>query len=238
MTASSASSPVDELGPHPAALPQRLVAEAVGTAFLLAVVVGSGIMAKDLFPQSDGLALLANAIATGGGLIALILTFGSISGAHFNPVVTLVDAGSGGMRWGDVPAYVVAQVVGAIGGVFAAHTMFERALLQTSHHARSGGALLFSELVATFGLIAVISSVARRRPDGVPYAVGAYITAAYGCTPSTSFANPAVTIARTMTDTFAGIRPADAPGFIGAQLVGAVAAAGLMRWLLSPGAAR
>jgi glycerol uptake facilitator-like aquaporin len=229
---------VDEAGPRPATLSRRLVSETLGTAFLLAVVVGSGIMAKDLFPESDGLALLANAIATGGGLIALILTFGSISGAHFNPVVTLIDASSGGMRWADVPAYIVAQVVGAIGGVFAAHAMFERALFQTSHHVRSGGALLFSEFVATFGLIAVIWSVARRRPDGVPYAVGAYITAAYWFTPSTSFANPAVTIARTITDTFAGIRPADAPGFIGAQLVGAFAAAGLMRWLLAPGGKR
>ncbi|HTJ47318.1 MAG TPA: MIP/aquaporin family protein [Kofleriaceae bacterium] len=235
MTASTASSPVDELGPHPAALPKRLVAEAIGTAFLLAVVVGSGIMAKELFRDSDGLALLANAIATGGGLVALILTFGSISGAHFNPVVTIIDATSGGLRWTDVPAYIGAQLAGAIAGVFAAHAMFERAVLETSHHARAGGALLFSEFVATFGLIAVISSVARRRPEGVPYAVGAYITAAYWFTPSTSFANPAVTIARTMTDTFAGIRPADAPGFIGAQVVGAFAAAGLMRWLLSGG---
>jgi glycerol uptake facilitator-like aquaporin len=232
------ASPVDEVGPHPAPMSRRLVAEALGTAFLLAVVVGSGIMGKTLFPESDGLALLANAIATGCGLVALILTFGSISGAHFNPVVTLIDASSGGMRWADVPAYIVAQVVGAIGGVLAAHAMFERALLQTSHHVRSGGALLFSEFVATFGLIAVIWSVARRRPDGVPYAVGAYITAAYWFTPSTSFANPAVTIARTMTDTFAGIRPADAPGFTVAQVVGAFAAAGLMRWLLSPGGRR
>ena len=230
MTSSNPVTPVD--------LGKRLAAEALGTAFLLAVVVGSGIMGHTLVPTSDGLALLANAIATGAGLVALILTFGSVSGAHLNPVVTLVDAGSGGLRWADVPGYVAAQIAGAIGGVIAAHAMFERALIQTSHHARSGGALLFSEFVATFGLVAVIWSVARRRPEGVPYAVGAYITAAYWFTPSTSFANPAVTIARTLTDTFAGIRPADAPGFIVAQLAGALAAAALMRWLLSSGGAR
>jgi glycerol uptake facilitator-like aquaporin len=232
----SAAAPTDEIGPHPASLSRRVAAEALGTAFLLAVVVGSGIMGQALFPASDGLALLANAIATGGGLVALILTFGSVSGAHFNPVVTLVDASAGGMSWRDVPAYLVAQVIGALAGVLAAHTMFEKALIQTSRHARNGGAQLFSELVATFGLIAVIWSVARRRPDGVPYAVGAYITAAYWFTPSTSFANPAVTVARSLTDTFAGIRPVDVPGFVVAQIVGAFAAAVVMRWILSPGA--
>jgi glycerol uptake facilitator-like aquaporin len=210
----------------------------LGTAFLLAVVVGSGIMGQSLFPSSDGLALLANAIATGGGLVALILTFGSVSGAHFNPVVTIIDASAGGMAWRDVPAYIAAQIVGAIAGVLGAHTMFEKTLFEVSHHVRSGGAQLFSEFVATFGLIAVIWSVARRRPDGVPYAVGAYITAAYWFTPSTSFANPAVTLARSFTDTFAGIRPADMPAFIVVQVVGAFAAATVMRWLLSGGAQR
>jgi glycerol uptake facilitator-like aquaporin len=229
------SSPTDEIGPHPAPLSRRLAAEALGTAFLLAVVVGSGIMAQGLFPTSDGLALLANAIATGGGLVALILTFGSVSGAHFNPVVTLIDASAGGMAWRDVPPYVAAQVVGALAGVVAAHAMFEKAWFEVSHHVRSGGAQLFSEFVATFGLIAVIWSVARRRPEGVPYAVGSYIVAAYWFTPSTSFANPAVTLARSFTDTFAGIRPADMPAFIGAQLVGAFAAAAVMRWLLAAG---
>jgi glycerol uptake facilitator-like aquaporin len=234
----SAAAPTDEIGPHPALLSRRMAAEALGTAFLLAVVVGSGIMAQGLFPTSDGLALLANAIATGCGLVALILTFGSVSGAHFNPVVTLIDASAGGMAWRDVPAYLAAQVAGATAGVLGAHVMFEKALFETSHHVRSGGAQLFSEFVATFGLIAVIWSVARRRPEGVPYAVGAYITAAYWFTPSTSFANPAVTIARALTDTFAGIRPVDVPGFIVAQVVGAFAAAAVMRWMLSPGAKR
>jgi glycerol uptake facilitator-like aquaporin len=240
MIASPASeaAPTDEIGPHPAPRSRRVAAEALGTAFLLAVVVGSGIMAQDLFPGSAGLALLANAIATGAGLVALILTFGSVSGAHFNPVVTLVDASAGGLAWRDVPAYVAAQTAGACAGVLGAHVMFEKALLETSRHVRSGGAQLFSELVATFGLIAVIWSVARRRPAGVPYAVGAYITAAYWFTPSTSFANPAVTIARSLTDTFAGIRPVDVPGFVVAQLVGAFAAAVTMRWILSPGTRR
>lgn len=240
MTTSTAAvaAPTDEIGPHPAPLSRRVAAEALGTAFLLAVVVGSGIMGQGLFPASDGLALLANAIATGGGLVALILTFGSISGAHFNPVVTVVDAHAGGLAWRDVPAYVAAQVVGAVAGVLGAHAMFGRAVFETSHHARSGGALVFSELVATFGLIAVIWSVARRRPESVAYAVGAYITAAYWFTPSTSFANPAVTIARAFTDTFAGIRLVDVPAFVGAQLVGALAAAVAMRWILSPGGKR
>ena len=234
----SAAAPTDEIGPRPAPLSRRVAAEALGTAFLLAVVVGSGILGQRLFPASDGLALLANAIATGGGLVALILTFGSVSGAHFNPVVTLVDARAGGLAWRDVPAYVAAQVVGALAGVLAAHAMFDKALFQTSSHVRAGGAQIFSEVVATFGLIAVIWSVARRRPEGVPYAVGAYITAAYWFTPSTSFANPAVTIARAFTDTFAGIRPVDVPGFIAAQVVGAFAAAAVMRWILSERAER
>jgi glycerol uptake facilitator-like aquaporin len=212
-------------------LGRRAIAEAIGTALLLAVVVGSGIMAQRLFRDSDGLALLANALATGGGLVALILTFGGISGAHFNPVVTIFDAASGGRPWREVLPYVAAQTLGGVVGVFATHAMFDLPVLETSQHVRSGARLMLSEFIATFGLIAVIWGVARKRPDAVPYAVAGYITAAYWFTPSTSFANPAVTVARALTDTFAGIRPVDAPGFIVAQLVGAACAAALMRWL-------
>jgi len=208
-----------------------VVAEAVGTAMLLAVVVGSGIMAQGLFPDSVGLALLANALATGGGLVALILTFGGISGAHFNPVVTIFDAASGGRPWRDVPPYVIAQIVGGIVGVLATHAMFDHQILEVSLKVRSGTPLMFSEFVATFGLIAVIWGVAKKRPDAVSYAVAGYITSAYWFTPSTSFANPAVTIARSLTDSFAGIRPNDVPGFIVAQLIGGAAAATLLRWL-------
>jgi glycerol uptake facilitator-like aquaporin len=218
---------------RPILLRRRLVAEAVGSALLLAIVVGSGIMAKNLFKDNDGLALLANAIATGGGLVALILTFGGISGAHFNPVVTMFDAASGGRPWREVPRYAIAQTVGGVVGVLATHAMFDIPVIQTSHHVRSGAPLMFSEFIATFGLIAVIWGVVRKRPDAVAYAVGGYITAAYWFTPSTSFANPAVTIARSLTDTFAGIRPSDAPAFIAAQLAGAACAAVLMRWLHS-----
>jgi glycerol uptake facilitator-like aquaporin len=213
-------------------LGRRAVAEALGTALLLATVVGSGIMAEDLAGPSRGLALLANTLATGAALVALILTFGSISGAHFNPVVTVADASQGGLPWRDVPAYVAAQVAGAFAGVAAAHVMFDKPLLFASQHVRSGPSQLASEFVATFGLLAVIWGTSRRRPEAVPWAVGGYITAAYWFTASTSFANPAVTLARSASDTFAGIRPADAPGFIVAQCVGAAAATVLFRWLL------
>ena len=216
---------------QPIHIGRRVVAEAVGTALLLAVVVGSGIMAQNLFPDSIGLALLANALATGAGLVALILTFSGTSGAHFNPVVTIFDAASGGRPWRDVPPYVGAQLIGGVVGVLATHVMFDVKVLELSQHARAGVPLMFSEFVATFGLIAVIWGVAKKHPTAVPYAVGGYITAAYWFTPSTSFANPAVTIARCLTDTFAGIRPSDAPGFIAAQIVGAGCAAALMRWL-------
>lgn len=212
---------------------RKLVAEALGTALLLATVVGSGIMGERLAGGNVAIALLANTIATGAGLVALILTFGPISGAHFNPAVTLADASQGGLAWREVPGYLVAQVLGAFAGVAVAHFMFEEpALFFASKHVRSGTSQLVSEFVATFGLLAVIWGCARRRPGLVPFAVGAYITAAYWFTSSTSFANPAVTLARAASDTFAGIRPADAPGFVLAQLAGAGASTALFRWLV------
>ncbi|HYP02617.1 MAG TPA: aquaporin [Pyrinomonadaceae bacterium] len=214
-----------------ATLARRATAEAVGTAFLLAAVVGSGIMGERLAGGNVALALLANTLATGAALVALILTFGHISGAHFNPAVTLADASQGGLRWRDVPAYLAAQLAGALAGVAAAHLMFGEPLFTASRHAREGGAQVFSEALATFGLMSVIWGCARTRSQAAPYAVAAYITAAYWFTSSTSFANPAVTLARSFTDTFAGIRPADAPLFIAAQLAGAAAATLLFRWL-------
>ena len=213
-------------------LARRAAAEAVGTGLLLAAVVGSGIMGERLAGGNVGLALLANTIATGAALVALILTFGPISGAHFNPAVTLAEAWGGGRPWREAPVYLGAQVLGAFAGVAAAHVMFSAPLFFASHHSRSGGAQLFSEFVATFGLLAVIQGCARARPADVAYAVGAYISAAYWFTASTSFANPAVTLARSASDTFAGIHPADAPGFIAAQLAGAAAATLVFRWLL------
>lgn len=219
---------------EPVSLARRLVAETVGTALLLATVVGSGIMAERLAGGNVALALLANTLATGAALVALILTFGCVSGAHFNPAVTLADASQGGLPWTMVPGYLAAQVVGALAGVAAAHVMFELPLFFASQKVRAGGAQLFSEFVATFGLLAVIWGCGRLRAPAIPYAVGGYITAAYWFTASTSFANPAVTIARSASDTFAGIRPADAPGFIVAQLVGAAAATALFAWLVPP----
>src|SRR5437868_3268334 len=215
----------------------RSVGELLGTALLVAAVVGSGIMAERLSGGNIALALLANTLATGAALVALILTFGPISGAHFNPAVTLADAFLGGLRWLDVPAYLAAQLVGAFAGVAAAHLMFGEPISFASRHARAGGAQVFSEFVATFGLLAVIWGCARLNAARVPFAVAAYITAAYWFTASTSFANPAVTLARSASDTFAGIRPADAPAFIAAQLAGAGAATSLFRWLTpGPGA--
>ena len=214
-------------------LARRMVAEAVGTAMLLAAVVGSGIMGERLAGGNVGIALLANTIATGAALIALILTFGPISGAHFNPAVTLADASQGGLAWRDVPAYIIAQVLGALIGVACANVMFELPVFFASRHARTGSAQFFSEFVATFGLLAVIwGCVRRQRPAVIAFAVAAYIAAAYWFTASTSFANPAVTLARSMSDTFAGIRPTDVPGFIAAQLLGATAATLLFRWLI------
>ena len=213
-------------------LSRRVVAEGLGTAGLLAAVVGSGIMGQQLAGGNLALALLANTLATGAMLVTLIFTFGPISGAHFNPAVTLADASQGGLNWREVPAYLAAQVLGALLGVGAAHLMFGQALLQVSRHARAGGGQLLSEFIATFGLLCVIWGCARLRAAAVPVAVGLYITGAYWFTASTSFANPAVTLARAFTDTFAGIRPLDAPGFIVAQLLGAFAATALFRWLV------
>ncbi len=213
-------------------LARRLAAEGVGTALLLAAVVGSGIMGERLAGGNVAIALLANTIATGATLVALILTFGPISGAHFNPAVTLADASQGGLPWRDVLPYMALQLTGAVAGVLAAHLMFGEALLQLSQRVRTGGAQLFSEFVATFGLLAVIWGCSRKRSESVPLAVGLYITGAYWFTASTSFANPAVTLARSLTNTFAGIRPADAPGFIAAQLAGALVATLLFRWLV------
>jgi len=211
---------------------RRATAEFVGTAFLLAAVVGSGIMGERLAGGNVAIALLANTVATGAALVALILTFGPVSGAHLNPAVTIADASLGGIAWREVPMYVGAQIAGAFAGVAAADVMFGLPIYFASRHERSGPAQLFSEFIATFGLLAVIWGCSRRRSAAVPFAVGAYITAAYWFTASTSFANPAVTIARAASDTFAGIRPADVPGFIAAQMLGAMAATWLFHWLV------
>ncbi len=213
-------------------LARRVTAEALGTALLLAIVIGSGIMGERLAGGNVAIVLLANTLATGAGLIALVLTFGPISGAHFNPAVTLADASQGGLAWGDVPFYISAQIAGAFAGVAAAHLMFAEPVFFASQHVRTGGAQWWSEFVATFGLLCVIWGCVRQRSAAVPFAVGAYITAAYWFTSSTSFANPAVTLARAASDTFAGIRPEDAAGFIVAQLLGAGAATALFRWLI------
>jgi glycerol uptake facilitator-like aquaporin len=212
-------------------LARRIGAEFIGTAMLLAVVVGSGIMGERLAAGNVALALLANSIATGGALVALILMFGPVSGAHFNPAVTLALAGTQRHTWRDVPGYLTAQFAGAIVGVWVAHAMFSEPILQVSEKLRPGPALMFSEVVATFGLVMAILGCIRHRTEAVPYAVAVYIVAAYWFTASTSFANPAVTIARSLTNTFAGIRPLDAPGFIASQLLGAAAAAITDRWL-------
>jgi glycerol uptake facilitator-like aquaporin len=198
---------------------------------LLAAVVGSGIMGERLAAGNMAVALLANTLASGAALLALILTFGPVSGAHFNPAVTLADAWQRGIAWREVPAYIFAQLAGAFMGVAAAHLMFRLPLFFASRHERSGGAQVFSEFVATFGLVAVIWGCVRFRSSAVPFAVAAYITAAYWFTASTSFANPAVTLARSASDTFAGIRPVDAPAFVLAQLAGAFTATALFRWL-------
>jgi glycerol uptake facilitator-like aquaporin len=213
---------------------RRLVAEGLGTAFLLAVVVGSGIMAERLAGGNLAIALLANALATGAGLLALILMFGTISGAHFNPVVTLSEVWQQNMPAAEVAPYIAVQLIGAFAGVAAAHGMFGDPLFFASQHGRTGAAQWWSEFVATFGLIAVIIGCSRSRPGITPVAVAAYIVAAYWFTSSTSFANPAVTLARSATGTFTGIRLADVPGFIVAQLLGAAAATLVFCWLYPP----
>ena len=209
-----------------------IVAEGVGTALLLVTVIGSGIMGEKLAAGNAAIALLANTLATGAALVALILTFGPISGAHFNPAVTLADASQGGLPWRECPGYLGAQFLGAFVGVGAANLMFEKPIYFVSQHVRHGNAQLLSEFIATFGLLSVIWGCVRLRSTAVPFAVGAYITAAYWFTASTSFANPAVTLARAASDTFAGIRLADVPGFVIAQCLGATAATGLFRWLI------
>ena len=217
--------------------PRRLVAEALGTALLLAVVVGSGIMGERLSGGNDAIALLGNTLATGAGLVVLISVFGPISGAHFNPAVTLVMALRRDLPWRLAAGYVVAQGIGAVAGVWLAHAMFGEAIVQVSAKLRDGPAQALSEVVATFGLLATILGVGRFRPGFTPAAVGLYITAAYWFTASTSFANPAVTLARALSNTFAGIAPASAPAFIVAQLAGALAACAVFGWLLGPGPA-
>ena len=213
-------------------LAKRVVAEALGTFFLLAAVVGSGIMAERLANGNTALALLANTAATGAALIALIISFAPLSGAHFNPVVTLSFALRHDLLWREVAVYLLAQVAGGIGGVIAANLMFDLPAVFLSQHPRTGMAQLFSESIATLGLVSVSLAASRSTVAVVAVAVGAYISAAYWFTASTSFANPAVTVARSLSDTFAGIRPADAPGFVLAQLAGGIAATVLFRWLI------
>jgi glycerol uptake facilitator-like aquaporin len=213
-------------------MPARLTAEFLGTAYLVAAVIGSGIMGERLSGGNVAIALLANTIATGAALVALILTFGPISGAHLNPAVTLSDAIEHGIGWGEALAYVAAQCTGGLAGAIIAHLMFGLPWYSFSTHVRQGPSQFLSEFVATFGLLSVIWGCSRRTPSAVPYAVASYITAAYWFTASTSFANPAVTIARAFSDSFAGIRPQDVPLFIAAQLAGALAATILFRWLV------
>ncbi|HEY7900362.1 MAG TPA: MIP/aquaporin family protein [Caulobacteraceae bacterium] len=211
---------------------RRLVGEGLGTALLLAIVIGSGIMGERLAGGNVALALLGNTLATGAGLVVLISLFGPLSGAHFNPAVTLVFALRREIGWGLAGAYVLAQIAGGVLGVWVAHAMFVEPIWQVSSKLRDGPAQAFAEFVATFGLIASILGAIRFRPDATPMVVGLYITSAYWFTASTSFANPAVTIARSLSNTFAGIAPTSAPMFILAQVVGAVAASLVFGWLL------
>ncbi len=215
-------------------LPQRLAAEALGTALLLAAIVGSGIMGDTLAGGNTAIALLANTVATAAALVTLISTLGPVSGAHFNPVVSLASAWTGSLSWRDATNYVLVQTVSALAGVLLAHAMFDLPLLQASTHIRTGASQWLSEGVATFGLLTVIAGCVRFRPADIPVAVATYITSAYWFTASTSFANPAVTLARSVTNSFAGIRPADVPGFVLAQFGGAIVATLLARWLFTP----
>lgn len=215
---------------------RKLVSEALGTALLLATVVGSGIMGESLAAGNDAIALLGNTIATGAILVVLILIFGPISGAHFNPAVTLSFFAKKEISGAHTGLYIIVQIIGGLIGVWAAHFMFELDIFQTSQKLRTGPSQWFAEAIATFGLLATILGVLRWREAAVPYAVGLYITAGYWFTASTSFANPAVTIARSFSDTFAGIYPAHAPLFILAQLIGAFVAVFLFTWLLKDNA--
>jgi glycerol uptake facilitator-like aquaporin len=217
-------------------LPQRLAAEAIGTGLLLAAVVGSGIMAERLAGGNVAVALLANTIATAGALVALILTFGPVSGAHFNPAVTLALAARGALPRRLAGPYLAAQLAGAVLGVWLAHLMFDLPVLQASGHARASFGEWVGEVVATFALLAVVWSGARHHPQATPYAVACVVTAGYWFTSSTSFANPAVTVARALSDTFAGIRPADVPAFVLAQAIGAAAATALFAWFAAEAA--
>ena len=222
---------------HPFSTSRRLAAEGLGTVLLLAVVIGSGIMGDRLSGGNIAIALLGNTLATGAALVVLITIFGALSGAHFNPAVTLVFALRKELGWRTAAAYVIAQVIGAVVGVWIAHAMFAEPLLQVSTKLRDGPAQVFSEFIATFGLVAAILGFIRFRPEVTPMIVGLYITAAYWFTASTSSANPAVTLARSLSNTFAGIAPSSAPGFLAAQLVGAVTASILFGWLFKEGKA-
>lgn len=215
-------------------LSQKLAAEALGTALLLAIVVGSGIMGESLAVGNDAIALLGNTIATGAGLVILITIFGPVSGAHFNPAVSLVFVLRRELSAKHALAFVAAQLAGAVAGVLLAHAMFDLSLLQVSDKPRAGGGQILGEAVATFGLALTILGCLRFRPESVAMSVGLFITAGYWFTSSTSFANPAVTFARMLTDTFSGIRPLDAPGFITAQLAAAALAAAISFWLFAP----
>lgn len=216
---------------HKFDLSRRLFAEALGTALLVAAVIGSGIMGEQLAAGNAAIALLGNTIATGAMLVVLILVFGPVSGAHFNPVVSLSFALQRQMKWSDCLSYAAVQIMGGIAGAVLAHIMFNMPLIQTSSHVRTGIGVWTGELVASFGLLATIIGCLRSRPDAIPYAVGLFIVAGYWFTSSTSFANPAVTIARSLTDTFAGITPNDVPAFIAAQIAGSIAATFVFRWL-------
>jgi len=213
-------------------LAQRLCAEFLGTAFLVTAVVGSGIMGERLSGGKVAMALLVNSIATGAALVTLIFAFGAISGAHFNPLVTLADSLSGGIARSDIFPYCLAQLAGGVLGTINSHFMFGMPAITLSRHARSGPAQFYAEIVATFGLVSVIAGCSRLRPAAIPLTVGTYIAGAYWFTSSTSFANPAVTAARCITDTFAGIRPQDVPGFVLAQFLGGTAAFLLFRWMV------